>query len=56
MNLVKKKFGIYIYYSKIDTDSAKFSFWNACKTSFGKNPADEKIFLLQIETVISDDT
>ena len=27
-----------------------------CKTFFGKNSADEKIFLLQNETVISDDT
>ena len=30
--------------------------WNTCKTFFGKNSADEKIFLLQNETVISDDT
>ena len=45
-----------LYFSKIDTDSAKFSLWNACKTFFGKNPTDEKIFLLQNETVISNDS
>ena len=44
-----------LYFSRIDTGNPNFSLWNVCKTFFGKSLADEKIFLLENETVISDD-
>ena len=46
----------YLYFSKINTGNVKFSLWNVCKTFFGKSQTDEKIYLLENETVISDDT